>query len=221
METRRTRNNRSGGIRAWFIFLWCVIFAILTTTNTFSGTTTDVSTGRINAPVPQEVPYQGGASFPPIPATPADYSDVHLLIFISSSMPEETIRSYMEAVGDINRWTVFVLRGFVDNETSILPTLKWVQKILCKGERPGSLSCIARTVDVNPVLFRTFGIEMVPAFVIIEEGTIESCSPDAFQGKFFVSYGDADLAYHLSKASKKGSMWAEKLLRALRKSFYD
>ena len=221
MKTLRARNNRSGGIKEWFIFLCCVIFAILTTTNTFSGTTTDVPTGQINAPVPQEVPFQGGASFPPIPSASADYTDVHLLVFISSSMPEETIRSYMEAVGEINRWTVFVLRGFVDDETSIMPTLKWVQKILCNGEKPGSPSCIARTVDVNPVLFRTFGIEMVPAFVVIEEGTIESCSPDAFQGKFFVSYGDADLTYHLSRASKKGSKWAEKLLRALRRSFYD
>ena len=85
-------------------------------------------------------------------------SEGRVLIFISMSMPKETIKNLIvqgEKIG-----AVFVLRGLVDG------SLKKTQKefyTLMNGHQVGAM--------INPELFKTFNVNKVPTFAIYANAT--------------------------------------------------
>jgi conjugal transfer pilus assembly protein TrbC len=80
-----------------------------------------------------------------------------IFIFISFSMPTRSIKALLHQSKRVNG--LLVLNGFA--EGSLLKTLKRV-KVLVEGEKTGLV--------VNPLWFRKFHIEQVPAFVIAGPG---------------------------------------------------
>lgn len=150
-----------------------------------------------------------------------DYRGVKLLVFISSSMPDDVIRSYIKESEDISDSTVFVLRGFVKGMKRIRPTLSYVRHLLCGDEAPDSGQCLYAVVDINPGLYRMFKINEVPAFVVLESGAIDQCGGDVSGVKYFVSRGDADLKYHLDRMERKGSLQARALLNRFKNPYID
>lgn len=153
------------------------------------------------------------------------YRNKRLYIFISSSMPDEVIRRYMESSKAIPDRTVFVLRGFIGGISKFKPTIHYINRILCGDATPGSASCLKAVIDINPNLFREFKIEMVPAILFLPFGEIPcecgGCSENT-EKSGYVSFGDASLVYHLAKIQEKSGLTEiDDLIRDLRNSYYD
>lgn len=132
------------------------------------------------------------------------YKEKSLYVFISSSMPDAIVRRYIESSQEINKETIFVLRGFIGGMKEFGPTKAYVTKLLCGDLPPGSPGCKVATVDVNPNLFKMFGVDRVPTIVYVpaEQEKI-LCSTGDIPSKWFTSIGDANLMYHMSQIEKK------------------
>jgi hypothetical protein len=110
-----------------------------------------------------------------------------IYIVISSSMPDDLIRTYFQYVEDlnINKETSFILRGAIGGHTKIMPTLKWMKELLSKkGNEKYDV-----VVDINPNITREWNISKVPAIII----------PNLNR----VIYGTIDLKYVLDKYNVK------------------
>ena len=135
----------------------------------------------------------------------SSYEDMHLIVFLSSSMPAATIKNYVVQLGDINN-VVFVIRGFVGNDPSkIMPTIKWLKGFKCNGDGEDAV-CVKAPMDINPMLFRWLKIKNVPALAYVVKPTeLESCNSDTEidEKDFLVFYGDVSPAYILSQFQKE------------------
>ncbi len=96
-----------------------------------------------------------------------------ILIFVSFSMPQNLLWSYQEQAKEYG--ARLVIRGLIDNDFK-----KTVQAMDLGDGKIMSL-------DINPVLFKDYGITKVPSIVIAgEEGT--SRSEDKFIGSVSIKY---------------------------------
>lgn len=124
-------------------------------------------------------------------------------IFISSSMPVETVKAYARDLAKIGEDNVFlVMRGGIGGLKKIAPTVEWISSVL-KIDPLCSGSCeLYRTkVLIDPLLFKKYEIKEAPAVVYVKnvvntEGLSEGLSTVKNSG-FYLSYGDISLAYHL------------------------
>ena len=129
-----------------------------------------------------------------------------IYLFISSSVPETTLRTYIEQIAGLRDPNVVVLiRGFIGGMKYMGPTLKFIGDLLEKDPSCG-LSCglYGVNVEVDPLLFRRYGILQVPAVVYVPDIEVlgpgsEGLSRNARVGKSYAFYGDAALAYSLKR----------------------
>lgn len=113
------------------------------------------------------------------------------IIFVSFSMPKQSLEQWLAVSRQLH--IPLVLRGMIDNsikktEQAIIPLVKKVH---------GGF-------QINPVLFRSFNIQQVPAIVVINH---HGCRTDAECGdkkQFDVIYGQTTMNYALSQLSEKG-----------------
>jgi len=103
-------------------------------------------------------------------------SDV--IVFISFSMPKESIKGWMNEAAKIN--APVVIRGLVNN--SFRETLNRVNELT--GDNKGG-------VQIDPMLFREYKVSQVPAVVVRNANDHD------------VVYGDAHLDYALQTVIKK------------------
>lgn len=105
-----------------------------------------------------------------------------IYLFISSSMPIETLRNYARDIEEIkDQEVVMVLRGFVGGMKKIMPTRDFVLNVLKKDPDCSGKECEAYNVNivVDPLLFQRFGVEVVPTLVHETAGEFLSISGDA------------------------------------------
>lgn len=144
-------------------------------------------------------------------STPDDGSPVsndRFYLFVSSSMPLETLRNYAADLSRLNdpRFTI-VLRGFVGGAKRIGPTASFVADVLKTNpdcELGPTKECTMREIPfiVDPQLFRKTGITQVPAMVCIPGnrnglGTGKGSSDARMIGEPLIVYGDASLGHAL------------------------
>lgn len=146
----------------------------------------------------------------------ADSERVYL--FVSSSMPLQTLRNYATSVARMKDPNVImVMRGFIGGMSRIQPTIDFVSSVL--KEDPSCTffesECRMRQANlvVDPLLFRRYGIDRVPAVVFIKgmksidaalsEGDIENTD---FTEAYTI-YGDASLEYILEKMNRETAAW--------------
>ena len=154
----------------------------------------------------------------------ADYLEKDVYIFISSSIPIDTIRNYIKSIQNIKYRTVFILNGFIDGIMKFKPTYKYTFKLLCNSTDYQNITpddCLEAIIDINPNIFEQFNIKYVPAILVLENGNINSCSVNTRNVDYYLSYGDAPFQYHLSKMESKGSKKAKEILSKLKVSYYD
>lgn len=140
------------------------------------------------------------------PLFPLDSPQENLMVMVSFSMPEETLRNLARQADKAG--AVLVIRGMVDD--SLQATTKAIQKVL--GEEGGD-----STFQINPNVFRAYKVEDVPAFVLARKpiGDGDSCT----HGDDYVSVrGDVTLEYALRKLgdNKGWDVIVEKYLKALK-----
>ncbi len=127
--------------------------------------------------------------------------DSGLLIFVSFSMPEESLKLWAEQASRLQ--CPLLLRGFVDND--LTKTTAKTQIIF--GEKA------AVEISIDPEKFEKFNIDVVPAVVMMEPETGKAKTAslgkeevdDNSVSYFDVIYGDTSLEEALKRISKSGS----------------
>jgi len=152
--------------------------------------------------------------------------DERVYVFVSSGMPLDVVRAYVRDASRLkSKNVIFVLRGGVEGLKFIRPTVEWVYSAVVRD--PECLNSGKRCrvypvrFQIDPFLFRRFGIDEVPAVVYVR-GVIPRVGyseglPETEMGKAFVSYGDVSFFYHLfvlgkSSGNSKLKEFAEKFL---------
>ena len=131
-----------------------------------------------------------------------------IYIFVSSSVPIETLRNYARDLDRLGDPAVFmVLRGFVGGMRRVKPTMDFVGKIITEDANCDIAKNRCRAYRVNikidPLLFRKYGITRVPAAVyapdvLIMDATLsEGMKGNAKTGDHYTLYGDASLGHIL------------------------
>lgn len=135
-------------------------------------------------------------------------------IFVSSSMPLQTVRNYAASVARLHDPRItLVMRGFVGGMAKIRPTIDFVGSVLKEYPDcdPSESDCRMRPASliVDPLLFRRYGIEKVPAVVYAQgvkaedPGLSEGDARNAKLTESFTVYGDASLEYILEMIGRE------------------
>jgi type-F conjugative transfer system pilin assembly protein TrbC len=146
-------------------------------------------------------------------------------IFVSSSMPVQTVRNYAASVSRLRDPRIMmVMRGFVGGMTKIQPTIDFVSSVL--KEDPSCVlsetECRMRQANlvVDPLLFRRYGIERVPAVVFVQG--LKSADAALSEGDMkntdvtnsYTVNGDASLEYILQMMERETGASSLKRLHA-------
>jgi type-F conjugative transfer system pilin assembly protein TrbC len=156
-----------------------------------------------------------------------------IYVFLSSSIPTETLRRYTGAAGALGDRNVrFVMRGFIGGAKYIKPTLRFVRHLLLEDPNCDPLTSTCRThntaVIIDPMLFERYHITHVPAFVYATVSNLQD--PEKSEGlesnisirAFHTVYGDINFEYVLEAFEKEThSAGVSALLAGLRKGFYQ
>jgi len=140
--------------------------------------------------------------------------DERLYIFISSAMPLSTLRNYadsMARLGDPN--ITLVMRGFVGGMTQIRPTIRFIASVLqrdpvCDPEE-GECAMLPVGLAVDPLLFRRYGIDRVPAVVYVrgvkaeDAGLSEGDTKNTGIAESHTIFGDAGLEYLIEQFQRE------------------
>jgi conjugal transfer pilus assembly protein TrbC len=136
-----------------------------------------------------------------------------LIIFVSFSMPEQSIVSYIRGAKKIH--ASVVIRGLINN--SFKDTFLKMSSIVKKAGDGG--------VELNPPLFTKFGISQVPAIVILPSEKINYSDTIYFSDTDFdVVYGDIPLFDALKIIRDHGGVSRKKagaLLSGMKDSFHE
>ncbi|MBI5655536.1 MAG: conjugal transfer protein TrbC [Geobacter sp.] len=97
-------------------------------------------------------------------------SDERVYVFISSAMPLQTVRNYAASVACLRDPNVtLVMRGFMEGMTKIQPTIRFIASVLQRdascNPADGECEMLPAGLAVDPLLFRRYGIDRVPAVV--------------------------------------------------------
>ncbi|HEY6874231.1 MAG TPA: type-F conjugative transfer system pilin assembly protein TrbC [Geobacteraceae bacterium] len=135
-------------------------------------------------------------------------------LFLSSSMPLETVRNYAASVSRLrDPRVIMVMRGFVGGMTKIQPTIDFVSNVL--KEDPScafaDTECRMRPANlvVDPLLFRRYGIDRVPAVVYVrgirsvDEALSEGDMKNTSVTDNYTVFGDASLDYVLEMIARE------------------
>lgn len=135
-------------------------------------------------------------------------------IFISSSVPTETLRAYLHdinKVGDPN--IIMVMRGFIGGMKYLKPTQRFIaslQKVdpLCDGTKE-KCKMMAGNLIVDPLLFRKYNVSQVPAIVyasnviLKDSGQSEGQESNVSVSESFTLSGDVPLSFALNSIYKE------------------
>lgn len=145
-------------------------------------------------------------------------SGERMYLFVSSSMPDLILRRYafqMESVPGAQ----MVMRGFIGGARKIKPTIRFMSRILKKDKNCDKATCerINTPLIIDPVLFRRYGIDRVPALVIVDglqtDGQCSEGNADRVSiASKVISFGDAPIQAHLERMKEEGSALATKYL---------
>lgn len=159
----------------------------------------------------QESPYLAGDR-PKLSATEKTKgvtSSGRIYLFISSSIPEVTLRHYARDLSTLPNASMIMI-GFVGGMQKMAPTAQFISNVLIKDPTCHSDSCLGYDTEVlvDPLLFRKYGITRVPALVYIPEFSeikigegSEGLIPET--PKHYAVYGDASLSYLLDMIHRK------------------
>lgn len=146
----------------------------------------------------QNLEVSGSASSPDTNTEEDLYSEAHLYIFVSESVPSGTIKNYLRDAEGLG--AILVLRGVIGNDFStFMPTSRWAQSLLCTST--SETDCYTTPVDINPILYKLFNILDVPTVVYTPDiiKTISHATIDTKNAITLSWIGDVALRYILEK----------------------
>ncbi|MBQ3033053.1 MAG: hypothetical protein IJD28_01625 [Deferribacterales bacterium] len=138
--------------------------------------------------------------------------DYRVFVFISESVPEETLQNYMSTAKKSND-ILLLMRGVIGSADLLKPTLRFMTKLACNKDfdkMTADDKCELSRLDINPLLFNLFNVKQVPAIVysklsytelLIRENLGESLKND----EYYIIRGDIPLHYALEKFQEVGA----------------
>jgi type-F conjugative transfer system pilin assembly protein TrbC len=153
-------------------------------------------------------------------------SDERIYVFISSAMPLQTVRNYAVSVARLSDPNIaLVMRGFVEGMTKIQPTIGFIASVLQRdaicNPADGKCEMLPANLAVDPLLFRRYDIDRVPAVVYARGVKAEDAALSEGDAKNtsitenHTVYGDASLEYLLEQIQREaGSRTLADLLAA-------
>jgi len=126
-----------------------------------------------------------------------------VLVFLSFSMPHQSIEEWLLQCKKSGAMPI--IRGLQDNSFQ-----KTIQTIRYFADKTNT------GMQIDPVLFKTFNIDKVPAVVYVKNYTCTEAS-DCIDASFDSIYGDISLLYALSKIEMNLSEPHPELLDAITK----
>lgn len=129
-------------------------------------------------------------------STELDLSNLgdRVLLFVSSSMPVDTLRQYAKDLNQVGG--IMVFSGFIGGAKRIMPTQQFLQKIIIDDPNCQLTKCssINLNVSFDPKRFLVYGIEKVPALIYEKNVNMAAnCQPDRLTKPKHIIYGDAAL----------------------------
>ncbi|MDC4207049.1 MAG: TrbC family F-type conjugative pilus assembly protein (plasmid) [Candidatus Manganitrophus sp.] len=141
-------------------------------------------------------------------------SSERIYLFISSSLPQETLRTYAAALARLHDPNiVMVLRGYVGGMKRSKPLQEFAMGILLKDP-----DCLAQKtacerfsvrLEIDPNLFRRYNIHQVPALVYVpsirvsEDSGGEGLIENAEVGTYYHIDGDASFEFLIGQIQEK------------------
>jgi type-F conjugative transfer system pilin assembly protein TrbC len=143
--------------------------------------------------------------------------DSELLIFVSFSMPEQSLKLWAEQASRVG--CPLLLQGFVDND--LTKTTAKTQSLF--GQKANV------EISIDPENFQKFNIDVVPAVVIVEPEMaksetvgLEKEDKDGTLVPYFdVVYGDTALEEALKRIAKSGSLINQKTANQYLKKYRE
>lgn len=160
--------------------------------------------------------------FTPKPDTAADAAGLpkpkaplagRVVVALSSSMPDQMWRDYMAQL-DGHPEAIVVLRGFVGGARTVTPTGALIERV--RRNEPAEPRGRHRVVDVvvDPLLYRSLGIDRVPAVVWLPGvNDISHCEDRVFEAAVTV-YGAVSVGYALEQIDRNGGSVPTAVLQA-------
>jgi type-F conjugative transfer system pilin assembly protein TrbC len=128
----------------------------------------------------------------------------YLYIFISSSLPENTIRAYVQDAALLKEQNIMIiLRGMIGQPAKLKETAKYIKKIIQKNPECEKKCKVYKVrFAIDPGLFRKYNITEVPAFVYARGvktmiPSIGNKTEDKGVGEFYKLKGDVSIEYAL------------------------
>ena len=121
------------------------------------------------------------------------------LVFISFSMPDDSLRSLLIEAARTD--SPLVLRGLVEN--SMKRTVARLGELLGAGDSDEATGKPTPSIAIDPTLFDRFDVDKVPAFVLPLDA-IASCTPEGCpKPEHLKVAGDVSLAYALGVMARE------------------
>lgn len=145
-------------------------------------------------------------------ADPERLGDYKIFIFISSSVPDTALGNYMADAVKVKD-ALLVLNGAIGSADYIKPTQDFITGISC-GKKLEELKvgekCDVSRVDINPLLFRLFNVQKVPAVVYSKLSYSDlmiraNTSKPVGENEYYVIRGDTALLYAMEKFHESGA----------------
>ncbi len=140
-----------------------------------------------------------------------------LVMFVSSSMPLQTLRNYARDLSKVNG--MMVIRGAQGGMKDYLKTRQWMWEVLKVNRDCKQANCATYSTEfaIDPVLFSLYEIKRVPALVYQPSMGISSYCDDITQAKTSksIAFGDAYLGELIDSLIRQGENKVE--LMSLRK----
>lgn len=140
-----------------------------------------------------------------------EYTGRHVYIFVSDSMPSDTIDNYVDTIAG-NPNFVIVLRGPIGGKAEMMPTVDWVSHHICgksskelmesKISNPDEAGCKEATISIDSNLFDKFRVTQVPAIVYVPTVETSMKCNNQFpveESEYFSFFGDVPVDYALNK----------------------
>ncbi len=148
----------------------------------------------------------------PVPDTIFEANE-RIYVFVSASIPKPTLRNYAADIAKLSEGHVaMVMRGFIGGMKHATPTFQFVAELIAKKSTCEVFkdTCDAHRVNfmVDPLLFRRYGIERVPAIVYVnglllnDPAMSEGLQENAATQIHHVVYGEISLQYALEKIQR-------------------
>jgi len=152
--------------------------------------------------------------------------DERIYVFISSSMPKETLKNYASSIARLkDSRIIMVLRGCIGGCRKLMPTAHFVQSIVAPSEKEQ----LQVEVQIDPNLFRLHDIGIVPAVVFasgvhldVDEGSEGDLTHLQSEPSSYAIFGDVSLDYVIEKINASVSNPRLKaIVTELKKGWYD